>query len=43
MAENTVNIKLDDTTKDGLKDRAEKNGRSMCREAEVIIKRAVKK
>lgn len=38
-----MNVKLDPDTREKLGNRANKNGRAACREAEAIIKKAVSK
>jgi len=40
--EKTLNVKLDEKTRQKLDARAEDNGRAACREAAAIIKKAVR-
>lgn len=42
MSEKTLNVKLDEDTRKKLDERADANGRAACREAEAIIKKAVR-
>lgn len=41
--ESTLNVKLDQDTREKLNARAEREGRAACREAAAIIKKAVNK